>query len=807
MASNAHLNRLSYTRLHSSTNLTGSKSAGATIRDIQDIQLLDFGPTTVEPFLNEDTKYDSGNPIERPARPRKWHRLQGWRVGAALAMVGALLTLLVNVGIAAYGIQHKTTRSTDSSILVELFHGDCRKASQINTYAHLLINVVSTLLLSGSNYCMQCLAAPTRRDVDAAHAKLRWLDIGVPSVRNLKHLSRGRRWLWALLIVSSLPLHLMFNSVFFTSIATNNYNVVFATEGYTTGANFSTANGFNTREFQPPGFKENLTLVQQHVRAGQYERLEKVDCLKAYSADLVTDRRTLVVISSNVSKHDNGAVLGSGNQEYIKPERWYSLYEGYNPYTWLCSDRDAAAFDVKPGKNGYRYCYKYANRLIAHPDKWAPNDWDPEYCLSEKVDGRCSCIINMAIIWIIIACNIIKMVVMGIVAFSNTLDQPLCTIGDAITSFVTSPDPTTENMCLVTREYMVAYNKSLDEDNNQRYREHTFGKDPEHQHFITGGNGWTPPSPQTWQTNNKTRWYHAPSRARWSWAGLFFAACLITVLSLLGRAIGFYTGDKSLSALAAIGLGHPTSQTMITGWAISSMHNRTAAIVLSVLVANTPQIVLSFLYFSVNGICTSMALASEWGCFSYANAMRNGPKTLRTSEPCGQQRSTYFLQLPLRFAVPLIAMSVLLHWLISQSIFIAVVTIYDELGNLSENFAVATCGFSPFAMILVIITGLVMAGGITGIGYFRLGAGMRVVGSCSAAISAACHVRKKGEQRWELVEGPLVWGDVREVVGDSEGRFVNELDDAVRHCAFASAVRNSTWGDCVGPPIDGKKYA
>ena len=55
----------------------------------------------------------------------------------------------------------------------------------------------------------QCLAAPTREDIDKAHQAKRWLDIGVPSSRNLKQISWKRLVLWVILVFSSLPLHLM----------------------------------------------------------------------------------------------------------------------------------------------------------------------------------------------------------------------------------------------------------------------------------------------------------------------------------------------------------------------------------------------------------------------------------------------------------------------------------------------------------------------------------------------------------------------------------------------------------------------
>lgn len=88
---------------------------------------------------------------------------------------------------------------------------------QIKTGLHLLINALSTILLNSSNYCMQCFSAPTRKELDKAHSKGKWLDTGVMSTRNLRHIATKRVVLWWLLGVSSLPLHL-FKVLFFPCV-------------------------------------------------------------------------------------------------------------------------------------------------------------------------------------------------------------------------------------------------------------------------------------------------------------------------------------------------------------------------------------------------------------------------------------------------------------------------------------------------------------------------------------------------------------------------------------------------------------
>jgi hypothetical protein len=48
------------------------------------------------------------------------------------------------------------------------------------------------VLLAGANYAFQLLSSPTRDEVNKAHEKKKWLDIGVPSFRNLGHIAKSR---------------------------------------------------------------------------------------------------------------------------------------------------------------------------------------------------------------------------------------------------------------------------------------------------------------------------------------------------------------------------------------------------------------------------------------------------------------------------------------------------------------------------------------------------------------------------------------------------------------------------------------
>ena len=212
-------------------------------------------------------------------------------------------------------------------------------------------------------------------------------------------------------------------------------------------------------------------------------------------------------------------------------------------------------------------------------------------------------------------------------------------------------------------------------------------------------------------------------------------------------------------------------------------------LILKVILANVPQLIFSFLYFSYNALFTSMLMGYEWVSYAYKR------KGLRVSrQPLGAQRCTYFLQLPYRFGIPLMILSGILHWLVSQSLFLISIDFYDGLGNPGDGsgrgqrvFDYKILGYSPPAIISVMILGGAMTISIIAFGYIPYKRGMVIAGSSSMAISAACHgVSRHGESEASASTEKLQWGAV------STGQ------DVVGHCAFSSRE--------VEPPILGKFY-
>lgn len=265
--------------------------------------------------------------------------------------------------------------------------------------------------------------------------------------------------------------------------------------------------------------------------------------------------------------------------------------------------------------------------------------------------------------------------------------------------------------------------------------------------------------------------------------------------SLLQYGINEMTEAPDTKTIFGIALGAIDTRTlMITS--ISSA-GETPSLVGNVIMANSPQLIFSLIYFSYNGIFTAMSLATEWSRF----ALPGRKKGLRRSGALlGAQRSTYFLQLPYRLALPLLVFSGVQHWLISQSIFLVFVEGYandpaafgttvhstSTTGDMYRD-DIVTCGWSPAGVLSVICVGGVMVILLVCFGFGRLPTSMPVAGSCSAAISAACHPPLSGG------EGVLSMKDL------SWGETIPVVKNGPRRCCFsAGEVIYPTDGACYG---------
>ena len=115
-------------------------------------------------------------------------------------------------------------------------------------------------------------------------------------------------------------------------------------------------------------------------------------------------------------------------------------------------------------------------------------------------------------------------------------------------------------------------------------------------------------------------------------------------------------------------------------------------------------------------------------------------------------------------------MSAVMHWLVSQSIFLAHIYAYNELGEEYRPYDVLTLGYSTIAAVLMMTAGGLMLVTIFLFGARKYRPGMPFAMHCSAVISAACH---RSVEDYDIAIRPVQWGIVSEV-------------DGIAHCAFSS---------------------
>lgn len=162
-----------------------------------------------------------------------------------------------------------------------------------------------------------------------------------------------------------------------------------------------------------------------------YEKLSNMNCIREYGRQFIDNRRDLILV-----------VPGDGKEPRFYSHGIDSAYR--QPFAWICS-----SFNPEP-YNNYPPPPCDVNNYINQADSWKMNDSTVQYCLSERMDERCSLQFSMHIMVAVIICNAVKSICM-FYTVCKSKEDPLVTVGDAVSSFLESPDKTTVGMCIVSK--------------------------------------------------------------------------------------------------------------------------------------------------------------------------------------------------------------------------------------------------------------------------------------------------------------------------------------------------------------------
>ncbi|KAK7977089.1 hypothetical protein PG996_003158 [Apiospora saccharicola] len=593
----------------------------------------------------------------------------GWRrTGAINVVLVSICGLIILVGL-SISVAHNQGSSDLSS--TTLYEGQCTKSSRISIGMHLFVNIVSTGILASSNFFMQITTSPTRKEVDRAHMFLQPLDIGLPSWGNLPSLPYFKRACWLVLFLSSIPIHLFFNSAIYNTLYQGErFNLTIATAAFTSGTPFmvpgasltpggasSPVQVYNetTMKYRNP----NSTLYQGYVdgygtpikladywnadsgiqrrmediaRQGSKWKVLDVDtCLEEYKSPGYRSTYTDLIITVSSGTNNTDGWLRNEVFEF-KNNSLDDMWDSRVPATELNSLWFSGQCEYPFYQDCSRLLTKFPLNETAHPtvlllddgfNATAGNETEYGYrrlikklefegCRAKPVDS-CQVLVANDLLLAVLVCVIVK-VVACIAILWHQQDASLVTPGDAIESFITRPDIHTRGLATlndrVCQSLQCSPRKAL--------------VALEDTHFTTSI------MPRRWEKHHRR------------------------LLSTVPQGTWFQIYYPSSLALAGVIIALVASQAFGDGSMFADF-------------GRSENLILSFVYLIINMLHTRLRAEEEWNTYGL------GYRPLRVSYPEGQQTSTYRLQLPYKYSVPLISTSTLLHWLVSNSLFISII--------------------------------------------------------------------------------------------------------------------------------------
>lgn len=225
----------------------------------------------------------------------------------------------------------------------------------------------------------------------------------------------------------------------------------------------------------------------------------------------------------------------------------------------------------------------------------------------------------------------------------------------------------------------------------------------------------------------------------------------------------------------------------------------------NVLLANMPQLGLSAVYVLCNNCFTHMVAAHEFTKFASIR------QPLRVTRPEGQQRSTFWLQLPYRYALPLLSSMALFHWIVSRSLFMFQLTVYGDNGtkivdqtdwermfsaqSFQRHESLLTVGYSPLGIVYALVFGACLVFALIGLSFRKLNNGTPIAASNSLAISAAASTASNEPDASQL---PLKYGALPSNWSRRQVQrigFSSKEVDSVVYCEFEVIGRSVKLSD------------
>lgn len=624
------------------------------------------------------------------------HRRPTWRIIVIVNTIFAGLSLIIYLAFLIW--VHNNLHLIDG--VANLFSGTCYQASRTEAYADFATCAFAVLLFAAGSHGVQLLLSPTRDEVENAHSRGRWVHIGIGGPRNMKWVSKRRLLQAVLLAATSTLLPLLYNSMIFKTLATTDRVASLVTADYLKGSRLDAASErsiFLTKaeQYHTISLSAKLALTainydtlleQMRVESTNLIRLSPAECRTAYSSLQMPPRfsNVLLISSSNASNTLDGFV----DCELHYPEMVVSpKYQGVHKIDWFnangtasifhkhCLDTD---FDFGTGNVWNVPVWDYYCTAISHP---------VEYCLAQTFEPECGVDIDTRVLVGIIVCLFVELVCLASLVSSRF--QPFATVGDAVASFLTHPDSSTSRNGLLAIPSVHSPESKFDK----------FGFRRSDKDISMWRRKWP-----VWRAAIDTE------------TCALFINCLFLAFFAFATAVLIVYNNDELSYYRPITLRTPTS-------------NR--GLLANLLGLGSMHLAISMTYLLYNHLWSRMLAAAELNAFVKIRGR------LRVTLPVRGAQSTYHLSIKPQFSALLIIALILIHFFTTRALNVVAIQTYDIMGRYSHQRI--TYAISTASAVLALGLGFLMLCALTfGLGR-RLHTAMPVLGTCSMAISAACH--------------------------------------------------------------------
>jgi len=413
-----------------------------------------------------------------------------------------------------------------------LMEGSCANVKKSNIVLLIPINIVATLIISCSNYVMQCMSAPSRRDLDRAHNLGYHVHVGVSPARNNFHNGTIRQLSWWLIGATSIPVHLMLNSVVSVTPQTNNYLVTIVGPSFLEDSTWSICD--NPATTTNDSSTTQICAVRQSLveRPDTYETYSLDHCIRIYSDNIQAEACNVFVLTNSTLRWDDFdwskqsaanktvhvpvpqsepvwdvdtfpgayttmdyrvlAIMQELKYETTTPSMVAAEQFGSN--SWLCDAHGLA--DTGRACTQGEALARLSNFIIS------PASIPIYECRAQKAEEHCSLEYSVIILAVTIGSDAVKLIAMLLFlrhALRNNKSQHsendlIAALGDAVQSHLKKPDPNTVDRCLMDQIHIRYQTRLMTDPNNYR--------------------SINLPMALSWNTT-KRRWASVPSTSRW----------------------------------------------------------------------------------------------------------------------------------------------------------------------------------------------------------------------------------------------------------------------------------------------------